>query len=68
MNIVVLAGGNSTERDVSLKSGSMVYRALLKKGHRVILLDSFYGYGGSSYYSADELFERDIDWVTKLLH
>ena len=28
MNIVVLAGGNSTERDVSLVSGKAVYEAL----------------------------------------
>ncbi len=45
MNIVVLAGGLSTERDVSLITGSMVSKALWEKGHRVILLDVFLGYG-----------------------
>lgn len=44
MNIVVLAGGLSTERDVSFKTGSMVAGALRKNGHNVILLDVFMGY------------------------
>ena len=45
MDIVVLAGGLSTERDVSFKTGSMVAAALRENGHRVILLDVFMGYG-----------------------
>ncbi len=45
MNIVVLAGGLSTERDVSFKSGDMVAKALRRGGHRVLLLDVFLGYG-----------------------
>lgn len=45
MNIVVLAGGLSTERDVSFKSGSMIAKALRENGHKVILLDVFMGYG-----------------------
>lgn len=44
MDIVVLAGGLSTERDVSFKTGDMVTKALRKNGHRVILLDVFMGY------------------------
>ena len=44
MDIVVLAGGLSTERDVSIKSGSMIAKALRENGHRVILLDVFMGY------------------------
>lgn len=44
MNIVVLAGGLSTERDVSFKTGSMVAEALRQNGHQVILLDVFMGY------------------------
>lgn len=43
MKIVVLAGGTSTERDVSLVSGTGVYKALKKKGHEVVLLDVFLG-------------------------
>jgi D-alanine-D-alanine ligase len=45
MDIIVLAGGLSTERDVSFKTGSMVAQALRENGHRVILLDVFMGYG-----------------------
>jgi D-alanine-D-alanine ligase len=45
MDIVVLAGGLSTERDVSFKTGEMVTKALRGNGHRVILLDVFMGYG-----------------------
>lgn len=45
MDIVVLAGGLSTERDVSLKTGEMVAAALRENGHRVIVLDVFMGYG-----------------------
>lgn len=44
MDIVVLAGGLSTERDVSFTTGNMVSEALRRKGHRVILLDVFMGY------------------------
>ena len=44
MNIVVLAGGLSTERDVSFKTGDMVSKALRENGHKVILLDVFMGY------------------------
>ena len=44
MKIVVLAGGLSTERDVSFKTGEMVTKALRENGHQVIMLDVFMGY------------------------
>lgn len=44
MKIVVLAGGLSTERDVSFKTGEVVTKALRENGHQVILLDVFMGY------------------------
>lgn len=43
MNIVVLAGGLSPERDVSLSSGAKIAAALQARGHRVCLLDLFLG-------------------------
>lgn len=43
MNIVVLAGGLSNERNRSLRTGQIVAESLKKK-HNVILLDSFMGY------------------------
>lgn len=45
MDIAVLAGGLSAERDVSFQTGDMVAKALRQNGHRVILLDVFMGYG-----------------------
>ncbi len=43
MKIVVLAGGLSMERDVSITSGTMVCSALRKRGHQAILLDVYLG-------------------------
>jgi D-alanine-D-alanine ligase len=43
MKIVVLAGGISTERDVSLSSGAMICGALRARGHNVALVDAFLG-------------------------
>ena len=54
MDIIVLAGGLSTERDVSFKTGSMVASALKENGHRVILLDVFMGYSDNCLlYTSD---------------
>lgn len=61
MKIVVLAGGTSTERDVSLISGSNIYRALKKKGHDVILVDLYLGYEGALPVNED-LFKADVEW------
>ncbi len=43
MRIVVLAGGLSPERDVSLSSGSLIANALMEKGHSVVLADVYEG-------------------------
>ena len=43
MKIIVLAGGLSTERDVSLCSGAGICRTLRERGHKAILLDVFLG-------------------------
>ena len=43
MKIIVLAGGLSTERDVSLASAAGICRTLLEKGHDAFLLDVFLG-------------------------
>ena len=45
MNIVVLAGGISTEREISIVSGTQVCKALRGRGHRAVLLDVFCGDG-----------------------
>ena len=41
MKIIVLAGGLSTERDVSLMSSADICRTLLENGHDAYLLDVF---------------------------
>ncbi len=60
MDIVVLAGGLSTERDVSFKTGDMVAKALRENGHRVILLDVFMGYKEAEEDISD-IFEHSIE-------
>ena len=43
MDIVVLCGGLSPERNVSLSSGTKIASALMELGHRVVLCDMFFG-------------------------
>ena len=62
MKVVVLAGGISTERDVSLSSGSMIYKAMKAKGHQAILLDVYLGYEGDCL----NIFEKEVDWAEKI--
>jgi D-alanine-D-alanine ligase len=43
MKIVILAGGYSPEREVSLSSGSLIANSLMKSGHEVALVDMYMG-------------------------
>lgn len=43
MNIIVLAGGISTEREVSIVTGSKVCEALRQRGHEAAILDVYFG-------------------------
>ena len=63
MNIVVLAGGISTEREISIVSGTKVCEALREKGHRAILLDVFFGNTG---LQADLAFTETYDVYEEL--
>ena len=63
MKIVVLAGGISTERDVSLSSGTGIYKALKEKGHQTILVDVFLGYTGDM---SEDVFALDKDWAADM--
>lgn len=65
MKIVVLAGGLSTERDVSIKSGYVVSEALRKKGHKVVLLDVYMGYEDDAC-DINGLFERNYSFAENL--
>lgn len=62
MRIVVLAGGLSTERDVSISSGILVADALRKKGHEVVLLDVFTGYE-ENICDIDALFKQNYSFT-----
>jgi D-alanine-D-alanine ligase len=62
MKVVVLAGGTSTERDVSLSTGKMIYKALKNKGHEVVLLDVYFGYEGET----KDIFDIDKDWSSNI--
>lgn len=66
MNIVVLAGGLSSERDVSFQTGAMVAEALREKGHNALLLDVFLGYEDGSY-EIEDIFEhaKEASYVVK---
>ncbi len=56
MNIVVLGGGISTERDVSLTSSRNIVKALRSVGENAVLLDVFMGYDGDpeEFFSKNE--------------
>ena len=62
MKIVVLAGGISTERDVSFVSGKNVYEALKSKGHQVVLTDVYLG----MEEMPDNVFEAEVDWTKQI--
>ena len=63
MKVVVLAGGISTERDVSLSSGRMIYQALKKNGHQAVLLDVYLGYTKDD---VNVIFDKEEDWAGKI--
>ncbi len=58
MKIVVLAGGTSSERDVSYSSGKKIYYALKERGHKVILIDIYLGIS----CEVDNIFDLEYDW------
>lgn len=58
MNIVVLCGGLSMERDVSITGGTLIAKALRDKSHHVVLIDSFFGYA-EPYDRPEDVFTRE---------
>ncbi|ABX40474.1 D-alanine--D-alanine ligase family protein [Lachnoclostridium phytofermentans] len=59
MKVVVLAGGLSPEREVSLSSGSKIANALMEKGYEVLLLDLYLGI--KDVTNIDSLFRKMED-------
>lgn len=58
MKIVVLMGGDSTEREVSLVSGDQITQALLEIGHEVIKIDP-----SATKKEQTELNQTDQHWI-----
>lgn len=56
MKIVVLAGGISPERDVSLSSGTKIAQALRELGHRCALIDMYLGLEDYPGMTGEELY------------
>ncbi len=65
MNIAVLAGGLSTERNVSITSGKKVAAALRGKGHNAVLLDVFLGCKGG-FENIEGLFNKNRDFIAEV--
>lgn len=76
MKIVVLSGGYSEERNVSLSSGTLIANALIENGHEVMLLDLYLGKNSEDFipeytkckkyeYSIPE-FEPNLESLKKL--
>lgn len=63
MKLVVLAGGLSPERNVSLSTGTMVAEALKGLGHRVALVDLFFGVDTQG--ALDGLFDAPVNSTGK---
>lgn len=49
MKVIVLAGGYSTERNVSFSSGTLIANALIENGHEVMLLDLYLGISNPNF-------------------
>lgn len=66
MKIVVLSGGRSTERNVSLSSGVKISNALRSKGYEVANIDSFLGIDVKEN-QIDGLFKTEPEDESKLV-
>lgn len=66
LNIVVLAGGLSTERSVSLISGNKVAAALRERGHKTVLIDAFLGCE-EELGDLSEVFENNCTFIDSVV-
>lgn len=58
MDIVVLCGGCSSEREISLRSSLKIASALRSRGHRVILTDVYFGSAQIPSFEEEQDFEQ----------
>ena len=66
MNIVVLAGGTSSERAVSIVTGTQVCQALREKGHQAILADVAAGWEREDWenpFAAAYQLSRSVSYI-----
>lgn len=71
MKIVVLCGGTSTERDVSLVTGSGVCKALRSKKHQAVLIDAFLGHEGidvENIFDTDFSVDDELEYIREKSH
>jgi len=66
MNILVLCGGMTPERDVSIRSGRQIADSLIQRGHRVCIMDLFFGYT-KPYNHPLDVFDNDLSAVPDTL-
>ena len=59
MKVIVLAGGTSTERDVSIVTSRMVCQSLRRNGHTAHIIDVFLG--TDKYQDAHSFFNDNND-------
>lgn len=63
MDIVVLCAGTSTEREVSIVTGTQVCKALREKGHNARLLDVFFGDKEKKFFETDYDLEAKVEQI-----
>ncbi len=72
MKITVLAGGTSTERDISIVTGTKVAQALRSRGHEVALVDVFCGVEDlketDAQLSFEALAKEDLEKTAACMH
>ena len=63
MKIAVLCGGISTEREISIRTGCMVCKALRSKGNNAVLVDVFFGNKNANLFDegAQESYDCDVE-------
>lgn len=71
MNIVVLCAGTSTEREVSIVSGTKVCEALRSKGHNARILDIYFGTYESdineqNFFEGDYVLSTEVERIKSL--
>ena len=63
MNIVVLCGGLSTEREVSINTGANVCQGLRNKGHNAVLVDAYFGIDNPNIFESTEEYDLKMEKI-----